>query len=183
MNGMYHFKWSNPDVSYRLHCICGTILSIDQICTPNIYMEQITPNICRGLRSINPYVEANPQWFMIEIFDGFGAHMASHLALRERLAYRILSIKEEGDTSHVNQAYDKFVAKKDKQSRNYSVAVQRECKYYNKGVIDQWGLVHSGLHAVREVTKNTWTNEPFLFKPVTTCVIGSNTLQYQNSLI
>ena len=26
-------------------------------------------------------------------------------------------------------------------------------------------------------------NEPFLFKPVTTCVIGSNTLQYQNSLI
>ena len=40
------------------------------VMTPNTFMtteawEQMNPNICCGLRSINPYVEANPQWFMI----------------------------------------------------------------------------------------------------------------------
>ena len=133
------------------------------IMTPNAFMtteawEKMTPYVCRGLREINPYVEANPAWYMIEIFDGFGAHMASLNAMKHRLNHRILSLKEEGDTSHVNQAYDKFVAKTDKKTRSYSVGVQRECKYYNKGVVDQWGLVHSGLMAVREVNKSTWTN-------------------------
>ena len=37
------------------------------IMTPNAFMtteawEQMTPNIYRGFRSVNPYVEANQQW-------------------------------------------------------------------------------------------------------------------------
>jgi hypothetical protein len=34
--------------------------------------ERMTPNIVLGLRNINKYVVANPQWWVLEIFDGFG---------------------------------------------------------------------------------------------------------------
>jgi hypothetical protein len=34
--------------------------------------------------AINKYVAANPQWFMLEVFDGFGAHLASLPAMQER---------------------------------------------------------------------------------------------------
>jgi hypothetical protein len=51
---------------------------------------------------------------MIEIFDGFGAHLTNLNALKQRAEAKILSIKEEGDSSSYNQAYDKHVAKSDK---------------------------------------------------------------------
>jgi hypothetical protein len=35
----------------------------------------MTPNIILELRNINNYVAANPQWWVLEIFDGFGAHL------------------------------------------------------------------------------------------------------------
>ena len=52
------------------------------IMTQNTFMtieawEAMTPKLCSGLRKINAIVEANPQWWMLEMFDGFGAHLAS----------------------------------------------------------------------------------------------------------
>jgi hypothetical protein len=47
--------------------------------------EKMTPSMCAGLRKINKYVKANPQWYMLEIFDGFGAHLASLPAMEIRL--------------------------------------------------------------------------------------------------
>jgi hypothetical protein len=40
----------------------------------------MTPNIMLGLRNINKYVASNPQRWVLEIFDGFGAHLLSHKA-------------------------------------------------------------------------------------------------------
>ena len=85
--------------------------------TPSAFMtikawEHMSPHVVKGLRNINPVVTANPQWFMLEIIDGFGAHLGSLYALEICYNNKILCLKEEGDSSHVNQAYDKFVAKK-----------------------------------------------------------------------
>ena len=55
----------------------------------------MTPKLCSGLRKINAIVEANPQWWMLEIFDGFGAHLASLDAAQVRRDHKILSLKEE----------------------------------------------------------------------------------------
>jgi len=76
--------------------------------------EEMTPSVCKGLHAINPFVVSNPHWYMLEIFDGFGAHLLSYNAMKICMDNKILSLKEEGDSSHVNQAYDKFVAKGDK---------------------------------------------------------------------
>jgi hypothetical protein len=84
----------------------------------NAYMteaawEEMTLPLVKGYWDL-PVVRNNPQWWMIEIFDGFGIHLTNLNALKQRADALILSIKEEGDSSLYNQAYDKHVAKSDK---------------------------------------------------------------------
>ena len=87
--------------------------------------EEITPKIVHGIRSM-PFIKENPQWWVLEIFDGFGAHLLSLKALEFRWKNKILSLKEEADSSHVNQAYDKFVAKSDKAVQRLSLSLLRK---------------------------------------------------------
>ena len=132
------------------------------IMTENAFMtddawEAMTPNVIDGLRSINDYVKANPQWWMLEIFDGFGSHIRSYTAMQARFERKILCIKEEGDSSHCNQAYDKYVAAQDKSAKTQAVGMIQACRGYSKGITDQWGLVHVGLFCVRSVQGKIWT--------------------------
>ena len=57
--------------------------------TPSVFMtiealEEKTPNMVKILRNINQVVAANPQWYMIEIIDGFGDHLGSVYSLELR---------------------------------------------------------------------------------------------------
>jgi hypothetical protein len=111
----------------------GCAIGSTVIMTENAFMtvdawELVTPNIILGLRNINNYVAANPQWWVLEICDGFGAHLLSHKANEERFAVNILSLKEEGNTSHVCQAYEKHVAKGDKAAKCHA-----DCRVYVEG--------------------------------------------------
>jgi hypothetical protein len=83
--------------------------------TPSAYMtieawEEITPKMCFGMRHLNKHIQASSHWWMVEIFDGFGAHLLSLQGMEERYNDKIIAVKEEGDSLHANQAYDKFVA-------------------------------------------------------------------------
>jgi hypothetical protein len=131
------------------------------IMTPTAFVTEeawtkMTPSLVRGLRSM-PIVIDNPQWWMLEIFDGFGPHLSSLAAMEIRHDNKILAMKEEGDSSHVNQAYDKFVAKSDKAHKRESLGMLRNAKNVCKGVIDQYGLLHASLYTIRATTKETWT--------------------------
>ena len=88
--------------------------------------------------------------------DGFGAHFASLNALATRKKNNILTVKEEGDSSHVNQAYDKFVAKSDKAAKASSLGTMRHHVYKGPNKMDQWTLVHCGLAAINATTEETW---------------------------
>ena len=70
----------------------------------------MTPSMVRGMRGMS-VIRDNPEWWALEVFDGFGVHITSVMANELRYEAKILSLKEEGDSSSVNQAYDKFVAK------------------------------------------------------------------------
>lgn len=50
----------------------------------------------------------------MEVLDGFGSHFNCPKALEILWKYKILQVKEEGDTSHVCQMYDQEPAKRDK---------------------------------------------------------------------
>ena len=49
-----------------------------------------------------PIVVDNPDWWMVEIMDGFGALIILYDANKLRLDNKILSLKEEGDSSSIN---------------------------------------------------------------------------------
>jgi hypothetical protein len=119
--------------------------------------EYMTPNIILGLRNINKYVAANPQWWVLEICYGFGIHLLSHKANEELFVAKIFSLKEEGYISHVWQAYDKHVAKGDKAVKSLSLSFLRTGFKVSNLIIDQWSLVQVGMFAVRDTTREFWT--------------------------
>ena len=92
----------------------------------------------------------------METFSGFSDHLSSYEALKIRHDLKILTLKEEGNSSHVNQAYDKFVAKNDKLAKDVSFGMLRNVKYVSPGVIDQCKIVHVALYAVRSTNRDTW---------------------------
>jgi hypothetical protein len=78
----------------------GCAIGSNVIMTENTFMtvdtwEYMTPNVILGIRNIKKCVAANPQWWVLEICDGFGAHLLPHKANEERFAANILSLKEE----------------------------------------------------------------------------------------
>eukprot|EP00978_Attheya_sp_CCMP212_P031047 scaffold116016_cov35-Attheya_sp.AAC.2 len=132
------------------------------IMTPTAFVteeawEEMTPFGIKGIRSID-IIKANPQWWVLEVFDGFGPHISSYKAMKDRYDNKILSLKEEGDSSHVNQAYDKFVAKSDKSLKRMALALLRNLTYK---VVDQWSLVHVCLFIVHGTRPETWTTPSF----------------------
>jgi hypothetical protein len=86
----------------------------------------------------------------LDIFDGFSAHHVSHKSNHESVDANILSLKEEGVTSHVWQAYDKHVIKGDKAAKARSPSFTRSRFCVTKTIIDQWSLVNIGMYAVRD---------------------------------
>ena len=123
------------------------------VMTENAFMtdaawEEMADTIVTGYRSL-PIVRDNPQWWMIEIFDGFGAHLNNLPALKKRVINKILSLKEEGDSSSINQAYDKNMAKEDKRIQRQALGVLRQETMYCKNLFCQWKLLICGLAAVR----------------------------------
>ena len=117
--------------------------------------EKIAESIALGIRQM-PVIRDNPDWWCVMILDGFSAHLYSVKALEIYAKHKIRLGKEEGDTSHICQAYDKDVAKKDKTSIRSSLALLRSWTSVTKGVVSSWDLVHIGLAAVRSVKGETW---------------------------
>lgn len=91
---------------------------------------------------------------MLEILDGFGAHLNNLHANRVRYEAKILSLKEEGDSSSINQAYDKHVAKSDKSVHRVSLGWLRSDRTWCADIVDQWGLLCCGLAAVRHTGRH-----------------------------
>ena len=73
-----------------------------------------------------PVICDNPDWWVIKIIDGFGPHTSSVEAMKIYAKHKILLVKEEGDTSHVCQAYDQKVAKDDKSTMRGCLAFLRK---------------------------------------------------------
>jgi hypothetical protein len=129
-------------------CALGsTIIVTDNAFITVDAWEKMTPCIIEGFRNINKCVAANPQWWLLAIFDGFSAHLLYHKENQEHLDANILSFKDEGDTSHVCQAYDKHVTKGDKAANARSISFMRSGFRVTKTIIDQWSLVNIGMYA------------------------------------
>ena len=130
------------------------------VMTPTGFMtedawEEMAPAMCKGIRNM-PVIRDMPDWWVLKIVDGFGPHTSSLKAMEIYNSHKILLLKEEGDASHVNQAYDQHVAKADKRSMRGSLTFLRSSTRLTKNVVDGWQLVHVALAAVRELDAQLW---------------------------
>ena len=75
-----------------------------------------------------------------------------------RAERNILSAKEESKTSHINQAYNQFVAKNDNNILAETLACQRKMKHVNQDFVDPYHLVLTVISIVTETPKQTWVN-------------------------
>ncbi|KAL9182733.1 hypothetical protein ACHAXT_004012 [Thalassiosira profunda] len=121
--------------------------------TPSAYMTDETwregaTKLCEGIRQMDG-IRDHPDFWVVFSLDGFGSHLDS-AALEVFAEHKILVIKEEGDTSHVSQAYDAFVAKEDKR---FSKELMDMYRSRGNNMISQWELiilVNSALNLVEE---------------------------------
>ena len=122
--------------------------------TPSAYMtdeawRNIGPKMCEGIRSMNG---VRKDCWVVFSLDGFGSHLdAEQLLVFSE--YKILVIKEEGDTSQISQAYDQIVAKEDKRRARELLDV---VKRIQRSPVNQWDLI------VRSNKRHCDTSEFFL---------------------
>jgi hypothetical protein len=70
----------------------------------------LVPTLCKGIRDM-AVVRDHPNWWICLTLDGYSSPITVTEALIEFHKHKIFIVKEEGDTSAVNQPYDQFVAK------------------------------------------------------------------------
>lgn len=86
--------------------------------TPSAFMtieswRACVDKLCAAMRQTEP-VSKFPNFWMLHFLDGVKQHVVDLEATESFIKHRGLCAKEEGDPSHVNQVYDRFVAKTDK---------------------------------------------------------------------
>jgi hypothetical protein len=69
-----------------------------------------------------------------------------------------------GLLEHVNPAYDRYVTAHDKITKTESTGLLSNPLFYNKSVLDQWGVgvVRVCLFVIRDLKPEIWTNS---FRP------------------
>ena len=96
-----------------------------------------------------PGICDHPNLWIVFSLGGFGSHLDNE-ALLVSNKYKILVIKEEGDTLQVSQAYDQLVAKQDNVWPRQMLDI---IKTYIRRPIDQWTLILIVNQALNEVGK------------------------------
>ena len=77
----------NEEYLHRYGCAPGSQI----LMTENAFMteecwEKMTPKLVKGYRSL-PYIKENPDWWCLEIFDGFRPHYSSLKAMQQEFPY------------------------------------------------------------------------------------------------
>ena len=109
--------------------------------TPSAYMTdevwiEMAETVAIGIQAM-PVIKDHRDWWCLLSLDGYGSHLKIE-ALETFAKYNILVIKEEGNSSHLCQAYDQLVAKQDKKVTKDLLEGYRFLKH---GVINQFELV------------------------------------------
>ena len=125
--------------------------------TPSAYMTdcvyaEIAPALADGIRKM-PFICEHPSWWVVVCLDGFGSHVNVHVAQEAFYQRKILILKEEGDTSHINQAYDQSVAKNDKAGMRANLDLIRP---HIRSRLDQWYLITIAIEALKLIKPSAW---------------------------
>ena len=91
----------------------STILMTDNGYMPLEDWYELTPNTTKGNINLPIIHDAPSHQWVLNIVYGFETHTSSPKSMDTYAKYKVLMLKEEGDTSHVFQRYDQYAEKKD----------------------------------------------------------------------
>ena len=90
-------------------------------------------------------------------FDGFKVNLKNMVELIHMRDDNIVAVVEGRDSSEINQAFDRFVAKAGK--KRASIILDQIRRSHVTPIIDQWTLVLVGLGMLRDcAASQVWTN-------------------------
>ena len=129
--------------------------------SPSAFMTiEVWRKICTiipdALRKHIPILAKFPTLWIYTSVDGFVVHTTdvySNAKLREK---KMLVGKEEGDSSDVNQAYDRDAALSGKGGLREYLGFLRNATSVSRGIVDQWGLVHVMVQSILDCTAQIW---------------------------
>ena len=124
--------------------------------TDEAWLEALN-SIVAGYHNL-PHIKENEDWYITELLDGFKSHENVLNVHKLRADNLIISLKEESNSSHVNQGYNQLTAKNDKKNAAESLYDQRKAKKWQtaKAQIDQYDLVLTAMQIVRATDAKTW---------------------------
>ena len=125
--------------------------------TPIVYMTygswlELVPHLCKSIREMNVIKEHQHCWVILSI-DLYGSHVNLQRDHKILSAHKILVMKEEADTSYVNQAYDHIVGKADK-IYMWS-ALQSVSPTFGRSM-NQWILIAIAIDDQNRIKKEAW---------------------------
>ena len=97
--------------------------------------------------------DAPVNWWVLNIVDVFGIHTSRIKSMETYVKYKVLMLKEEGDTSHVCQSYDQDYANQDKASFRYDTSVLHLRIQATIIVLNYLCLVNVDLQAAKKIPR------------------------------
>ena len=136
--------------------------------TPSAYMtddawKETTTGMCEGIRAMEKIKDHGDFWVLLSL-HGFGSHLNMD-ALEVSASYKILVVKEEGDSSQVCQAYDQQVTRQDKAKVHELLDGYRFAKH---GVLTEMELILIINTSLNKVNPMAWQTS-FIFITFNTC--------------
>ena len=126
---------------------------------------EIVPRLIKGVRAV---VEAKAKELVIDaatasklliglLFDGCKIHIKNLVELINMADEDVLALNEGRDSSEINQAFDRFVARAGK--RRAAITLDQIRRSHINPVIDGWMLVLVGLQMLRDCSvSRVWEN-------------------------
>ena len=163
-------KVCKPEYSDNFLCEHGAAPGSTVIMTESGFLtdeawKQIIPSLLKGIREQIRIAAAK---FGIDAqtadqlrcgltFDGFKTHLKNLIELKMMAVKNVLAAVEGRDSSEINQAFDRFVARAGKRRAN--IILDQIRRSHITPVIDCWMLILVGLGVLRDCAKsNVWEN-------------------------
>ena len=117
----------------------------------------------KGIINLPKIWDSDDHWWVLNIVDGFGACTTSLKLMEDYSEYKVLALKEKGNTSHVCQSYDQDYVKQDNSSSRNDTSATHSCIPATIDVLNNWCLANVGLQAVKKLPRESWI---YYFKKV-----------------
>ena len=113
-------------------------------------------DFCKALRTMDPIIARNPNWWMEFHVDGFKSHVNTVKAQRTFYAYKILIIQSQSHTSHVNQSFDDEPARISKKSQREWLPQIRTAAHMFQVSNEDDQLLLAMLESEKDITGGHW---------------------------